>query len=181
MLEKPNSKESRMQKQLVVTVIGADKPGIVESLADVISHQQGNWLASSMSELAGQFAGILHVSVPDEHYRSLCEALAMLPGLTVSFAEGQLRQEPERQVMVSVTGNDRAGIVHEVASILRQLNVNVAALTTGCEPAPHSGAPLFYAHALVALPPRLELGDLISALESLSDDLVVDIDQAFID
>lgn len=46
-------KESRMQKQLVVTVIGADKPGIVESLADTITRQQGNWLASSMSELAG--------------------------------------------------------------------------------------------------------------------------------
>ncbi|MBV7413686.1 ACT domain-containing protein [Aeromonas encheleia] len=167
-----------MQKQLVVTVIGADKPGIVESLADIITQQQGNWLASSMSELAGQFAGILHVSVPDEHYRGLCEALVMLPGLTVSFAEGQVSQEPERQVMLSVTGNDRPGIVHEVASILRQLNINVADLTTGCEPAPHSGAPLFYAHALVALPPGLELGDLIAALESLSDDLVVDIDQA---
>lgn len=38
-------------------------------------------------------------------------------------------------------------------------------------------APLFYAHALVALPPQLELDDLVTALESLSDDLVVDIDQ----
>lgn len=131
-----------MQKQLVVTVIGADKPGIVESLADTITRQQGNWLASSMSELAGQFAGILHVAVPDEHYRSLCEALVMLPGLTVSFAEGQLSPQPAHQVMLSVTGNDRPGIVHEVASILRQLNINVADLTTGCEPAPHSGAPL---------------------------------------
>ena len=79
--------------------------------------------------------------------------------------------------MLSVTGNDRPGIVHEVASILRQLNINVADLTTGCEPAPHSGAPLFYAHALVAMPPQLELDDLVTALESLSDDLVVDIDQ----
>ena len=115
-----------MQKQLVVTVIGADKPGIVESLADTITRQQGNWLASSMSELAGQFAGILHVAVPDEHYRSLCEALVMLPGLTVSFAEGQLSPEPAHQLMLSVTGNDRPGIVHEVASILRQLNINAA-------------------------------------------------------
>ena len=88
-----------MQKQLVVTVIGADKPGIVESLADTITRQQGNWLASSMSELAGQFAGILHVAVPDEHYRSLCEALVMLPGLTVSFAEGQLSPEPAHQLI----------------------------------------------------------------------------------
>ena len=50
-------------------------------------------------------------------------------------------------------------------------------LFRSCEPAPHSGAPLFYAHALVALPPQLELDDLVTALESLSDDLVVDIDQ----
>ena len=165
-----------MQKQLVVTVIGTDKPGIVESLADVITRQQGNWLGSAMSELAGQFAGILHVTVPEEHYRSLCEALALLPGLTISFTEGTPTAEPAHQVMMTVTGNDRPGIVHEVASILRQLEINVADLTTGCEPAPHSGAPLFYAHALVALPPQLELDDLITALESLSDDLVVDID-----
>ncbi|TNI41661.1 glycine cleavage system protein R [Aeromonas veronii] len=168
-----------MQKQLVVTVIGADKPGIVESLAAVISREQGNWLGSAMSELAGQFAGILHVSVPDEHYRSLCEALALLPGLTISFAEGTPTTVPAHQVMMTVTGNDRPGIVHEVASILRQLEINVADLTTGCEPAPHSGAPLFYAHALVALPDGLAMNTLITALESLSDDLVVDIDEAF--
>ena len=82
----------------------------------------------------------------------------------------------QKQLVVTVIGADKPGIVHEVASILRQLNINVADLTTGCEPAPHSGAPLFYAHALVALPPQLELYDLITELESLSDDLVVDID-----
>jgi glycine cleavage system regulatory protein len=164
-----------MQKQLVVTVIGADKPGIVESLADTITRQQGNWLASSMSELAGQFAGILHVAVPDEHYRSLCEALVMLPGLTVSFAEGQLSLQPAHQVMLSVTGNDRPGIVHEVASILRQLNINVADLTTGCEPAPHSGAllcPRPGGPAAAARTGRSRHGPGV-----LSDDLVVDIDQ----
>ena len=64
-------------------VIGADKPGIVESLADTITRQQGNWLASSMSELAGQFAGILHVAVPDEHYRSLCGLSCPSAKLTV--------------------------------------------------------------------------------------------------
>ena len=96
-----------MQKQLVVTVIGADKPGIVESLAAVISREQGNWLGSAMSELAGQFAGILHVSVPDEHYRSLCEALALLPGLTISFAEGTPTAEPAQSGPRSKTSTSR--------------------------------------------------------------------------
>lgn len=166
-----------MQKQLVVTVIGTDRPGIVEELASLINAQGGNWLASSMSELAGQFAGILQVGVDESHYRPLCEALSLLDGLKVSFAEGVLGAEPERQLMLTVTGNDRPGIVHEVASILRQLGANVIDLTTGCEAAPHSGAPLFYAHTLVSLPQGLALSTLIESLESLSDDLVVDIDQ----
>ena len=83
----------------------------------------------------------------DEHYCSLCEALVMLPGLTVSFAEGQLSPQPAHQGDAQRHRQRQTGIVHEVASILRQLNINVADLTTGCEPAPHSRRPLFYAHA----------------------------------
>ena len=52
-----------MTTYLVLTIIGEDRPGIVESLAEIISDYSGNWLESSMSQLAGKFAGILRVSV----------------------------------------------------------------------------------------------------------------------
>ena len=52
-----------MTTYLVLTIIGEDRPGIVESLAEIISDHSGNWLESSMSQLAGKFAGILRVSV----------------------------------------------------------------------------------------------------------------------
>ncbi len=54
-----------MTTYLVLTVIGKDKPGLVESLSQVIVENSGNWLESSMCQLAGKFGGILRVSVND--------------------------------------------------------------------------------------------------------------------
>ena len=56
-----------MNSYLVLTVISDDKPGLVEELASTIAENSGNWLESSMSHLAGHFAGIVHVSVPEEN------------------------------------------------------------------------------------------------------------------
>ena len=54
-----------MTTYLVLTAIGDDKPGLVESLAQTIASNAGNWLESNMSQLAGKFAGVLRVSVND--------------------------------------------------------------------------------------------------------------------
>ena len=60
---------------LVITVFAPDKPGLVEQIALCIAEHGGNWLESRMSRLAGQFAGILRLSVPAESHDELIEAL----------------------------------------------------------------------------------------------------------
>ena len=52
-----------MGTSLVVTVIGNDRPGIVERLSDVVLAAGANWEESRMARLAGKFAGILRISV----------------------------------------------------------------------------------------------------------------------
>ena len=54
-----------MAVQLVLTVIAQDEPGIVETLSQTVSDHGANWLGSRMARLAGEFAGIVEVSVPD--------------------------------------------------------------------------------------------------------------------
>ena len=53
-----------MQKNLVLTVIGPDRPGLVESLSRLVGEHGGNWTQSRMAHLAGQFAGILQIALP---------------------------------------------------------------------------------------------------------------------
>jgi len=62
-------------ESLVVTVIGKDRPGLVESVSAVVEEHGGSWVESRMSRLAGEFAGILRVSVPADRADGLTEAL----------------------------------------------------------------------------------------------------------
>jgi predicted amino acid-binding ACT domain protein len=64
-----------MKHYLALTVIANDRPGIVERIADVITRAGGNWLESSMSRLAGKFAGILLVDIAEEGQGALLTAL----------------------------------------------------------------------------------------------------------
>jgi len=64
-----------MPTSLVLTVIGPDKPGLVDAIASAIAGQDGNWLESRMSRLAGKFAGILRATVPDSRVEALLDAL----------------------------------------------------------------------------------------------------------
>lgn len=41
---------------LVLTLIGPDRPGLVEAVADTIAARGGNWVESRMARLGGQFA-----------------------------------------------------------------------------------------------------------------------------
>src|SRR5215510_7265224 len=60
---------------LVLTVIGDDRVGLVQALADAVSTHGGNWEQSQMAELAGKFAGIVVVTVPADRISDLTGAL----------------------------------------------------------------------------------------------------------
>ena len=64
-----------MLSTLIMTIIGADRPGLVQLVADRVVANEGNWLESRMCRLGGQFAGIARVSVPEHKAQTLAKAL----------------------------------------------------------------------------------------------------------
>lgn len=167
-----------MTTYLVLTLIGKDKPGLVEQLAKTISEHSGNWLESSMSQLAGKFAGILRVSVPDTEADKLVDALQNLSAglkLVIEKAEPDTGEEPKKTVTLSLVGNDRPGIIRDISHVLAKLAVNVEDLETECVPAPMSSDILFKANASLKMASETDLAALQEALEKLADDLIVDI------
>jgi glycine cleavage system regulatory protein len=162
---------------LVLTVIGNDRPGLVEQLSTAISAHQGNWLESSMSRLAGKFAGILKVSVPAEQAAALRQELASLSLLKVTVETSPESQEAAkgRRLSLSLVGHDRIGIVREVSQVLARHGVNVEELATHTASAPMSAAILFHAQINLLAGPELDVRSLTSELERLSNDLMVDI------
>ncbi|MCB1671239.1 MAG: ACT domain-containing protein [Gammaproteobacteria bacterium] len=167
-----------MTTYLVLTAIGDDRPGLVEQLAGVVARNAGNWLESSMSQLAGKFAGILRVSVPDENADQLIRDLESLSGslkLVIERGSGELPQESSQPLKLSLIGNDRPGIIREISAALARQRVNVEELETECTIAPMSGETLFNAQVTLTVPADLDLDDLQRELEQIADDLIVDI------
>ncbi len=166
-----------MTTYLVLTIIGDDKPGLVESIAQIIADNSGNWLESSMSQLAGKFAGILRVSVAEKDADELVEQLNGLSDklkLVIERAGKETETDSARSVSLSLVGNDRPGIIREISHVLANLSINVEELSTECVPAPMSADSLFKAKAVLRVPANLGLQELQDELEQLADDLIVE-------
>jgi glycine cleavage system regulatory protein len=169
-----------MTSAVVFTFVGADQPGLVEKLAQTVAQQGGNWLESRMSELAGQFAGIVQVEVSDAQFPALRAALLALSSDDLSVVVASSRRETGvedyRHLRLSIVGNDRPGIVREVASALAARRINVREMDTSVTSAPMSGDPLFEAVAHIQVPKALDLAELNAQLDAIADALTVEID-----
>jgi glycine cleavage system regulatory protein len=161
---------------LVLTVIGDDRPGLVGELSAAIAAHQGNWLESSMSHLAGKFAGIVRVAVPAAQAGTLQAALGQFAALKVMAESAGEKSVPAgRRLKLSLVGHDRIGIVREVAQVLAKHAVNVEKLETHTASAPMSAEILFHCEADLAAAADIDSRALKAELEKLSDDLMVDI------
>jgi glycine cleavage system regulatory protein len=164
---------------LVFTFVGADQPGLVERLSRTVAEHGGNWLQSRMSELAGQFAGIVQVDIAPDKAPALRAALLALSAqqLCVLLADQAAPEAsgPWRALRLSILGNDRPGIVREVAHALATRNISVREMDTSITSAPMSGAPLFEAVAQIQVPQALDLAELRAQLDRIADALTIDI------
>jgi glycine cleavage system regulatory protein len=168
-----------MQIPLVLTVVGADRPGIVEKVADLVARHDGNWLESRMCRLGGQFAGIVRIFTTTHRRPALTEALRALAaeGLAVAVYEDAPPARPASPALaqIELVGQDRPGIVRQVAAVLAARGVNVEELATECVSAPMSGETLFKARAKLQLPEQCDVAALRAELERIAADLLVDI------
>ncbi len=168
-----------MQSTLVMTVIGPDRPGLVESVATLVAQHGGNWLESRMSRLGGRFAGILRVRVPAESVAALMLTLAGLSArsITVTVQPDEFdAAAPQAELrQLEIIGHDRPGIVQQITSALARHGVNVEELETECVSAAMSGEMLFKARATVLVPNSADLVALKTELEKVAADLIVEV------
>src|ERR1043166_7129384 len=144
-----------MNISLVMTLIGPDKPALVDALATLVASHGGNWLESRMMHLSGQFAGILRIQPPAEGEAIFRSKLPSLEeqGLKVVIHSAMPPSFPavERKlVKLNLVGQDRPGIVQQISRALAQNGANVEELETELSSAPMSGETLFKAQAIVS-------------------------------
>lgn len=164
-------------KPLIITLVGEDKPGLLGNLANIVFEHNGNWLASNFAHMANQFAGFVEVHIPADKEQDLTQALIAQPDVQVTVNPGSQAQASTFKVAaISLIGNDKPGIVQEIAQAIRNLHLNIEEFESLCESAASSGTTMFKANVQVKIPNDFNLDTLQEAVETVANDLMVDIE-----
>lgn len=150
---------------MVLTAVGPDRPGLVTEISAQIHRAGANLEDSRMAILGGEFAIILLLSCPPEAIERVKQSGAKLESelhlrciLKETSTPGSLRDY--LLYRIRVTGVDRPGIVHSIASILAGRGINLASLESRVSYAPLSGTPMFVLEADLQIPSTLDLAGL---------------------
>jgi glycine cleavage system transcriptional repressor len=160
---------------LVLTAVGADRPGLVNEISSVVLAAGANLEDSRMAILGGEFALLMLVSGEPKAIEAVelrsadLEARLGLRLLTKPTSSPQ----PARDFLpykINVTGVDRPGIVQRVASVLETRGVNVASLESRLSYAAESGTPMFILEAALQIPSAVALTELQRELQGACDE-----------
>lgn len=171
-----------MQMNVVFTVTGSDRPGVVEFVTRLLLDYEGNVEISKMARLGGVFAMLLLVALPAERFERLQDIEEMLVshGFSVTWKPTERwfgkRYPGWKPYQIEVQGADHEGIIHQVARYLSEHGINIETMDTNVKNAPMSGTHIFSMKAQVFVPPEQLDQDWEDDLEDEGHAMNVDID-----
>ncbi len=128
-----------MSKHFAISVLGKDRPGIVEAVSKVLFETGCNIEDSSMTILESEFAMILIIALDlntsPNQLKTKLEATAKRMGLTVSLRalsgkEAVKEESYKNRYIISLYGSDKPGIVYKISSLLAKNRANISDVQT---------------------------------------------------
>ncbi|MFT5196694.1 MAG: glycine cleavage system transcriptional repressor [Candidatus Promineifilaceae bacterium] len=169
-----------MRKNLVMTVTGNDKVGIVEEITGWVLGFGGNVDASKMARLGGEFVMLMLVAIPVDRLDEFQQGVRSLHEKEYDVSTRETKGGSSKRFdgwlsyEIQVKGADHEGIIHEITRHLAEQGISVETMDTGMEPAPMSGGFLFTMTGVVMVPPTLDADTVREDLEEVGDQLNVD-------
>jgi len=165
-------------KSILISVLGDDKPGLLDSLSEIIVSNDGDWIESNMSTVEAKFAGILRVNVPPKNAKKLIEELTSSKlGLQIACEEtAQVTFSDFKSYNIELIGQNHVGIINKLSHVLTyELKANVEGIKTEIIDASMSGEQLFKAQITLHLPKSIDERLIKDKLELIADEMMVEI------
>ncbi len=175
-----------MNKNLVLTLTGHDRVGIVKEITNVLVKHGGNVETSRMARLGGEFAMLALVALDAKDLPAFETDLQALRNEGFQITLLQTEDDHTKKYagwlpyQLEVLGADHEGIIYEIAQHLAQQGINFEDVETTTAPAPMSGTPLFRMQATLLVPPNLAFHQWSAALEEIGDKLNVTIEVSLV-
>ena len=168
-----------MTTKLVISALGADRPGIVDEISNIIYNHSLNIEDSRMTVLGGEFAMLLLVSGEQSsidaiqtQVNEIGQALQMR--LMIKVTSESTPMENAIPYAVEVTSLDHPGIVNNISSFFSQRGINIVNMHTESYSAPHTGTPMFALHMTIGVSADTNIAKLRDAFMQACEELNLD-------
>ena len=166
-------------KSILISVLGDDKPGLLDSLSEIIVSNDGDWIESNMSTVEAKFAGILRVNVPPKNAKKLIKELTTSKlGLQIACEEtAPVKLSDYKSYNIELIGQNHVGIINKLSHVLTyDLKANVEGIKTEVlNSSMMSSDQLFKAQITLHLPKSIDEGLIKEKLELIADEMMVEI------
>ena len=168
-----------MQTYLVISAIGKDRTGLVESLSQSVLECGCHIGESRMAVLGREFAAVMLVS---GYWNAVAKLESALPrvadaqGLRISSTRTEAREDTRSLIpySVEVIASEHAEVVHEVSDFFARRGINIEDVYTHRYPAPHTGAPMSALHLSIGIPSDLSIASIRGEFMDFCDELNFD-------
>ena len=166
-----------MKETYISTVSGPSTPGIIKALAQTTRDHGGEWLASKVMKLDGQFSALMKVSIEAENVKplkaALSEEFSQLHFLN-SDAAGPTNEQ-STSIDLEVDCKDREGLTRDISNIIFNLDLIVQNLEFNRFPVSALGESVFSAKLTVGVPEGTSALAVAEEIEAISEDMRVNV------
>ncbi len=168
-----------MKNYLVVSALGADRPGLVNELSRAILECDCSIEDSRMTVLGGEFAIVL---LAQGNWNTLTKLEMQLKRLEQTLSMTIIAKRTESRTpsgdalpyAVEVVAVNQPGIVHHLASFFASRSINIEDMVTRSYSAPHTGTPMFSVNLAIGIPANTHIAMLREEFLDFCDDLNLD-------
>ena len=166
-----------MKEIYISTVSGPSTPGIIKSLAQTTRAHGGEWIASKVMKLDGQFSALMKVSIEQKNVQPL--KLALRDDFKdLQFMESAALSPTHEQVKsidLEVDCKDREGLTRDISNIIFNLDLVVENLEFNRFPVSTFGESVFSAKLTVGVPEGTSALAVAEEIEAISEDMRVSV------
>ena len=165
-----------MNSEFIVSLLGADRSGLIKHFMQATHDHNGQWLTSKFSNLEDQFAALIKISVPLENAQALQDWFFSQPGLTVIFnPANETLNHGQNLLKLNIEARDRFGLINQITDELLSLGVIITQMNCNRISVIEIGGSLLSIDLHLALPADMQPQELLSKLESQDDETVISI------
>ena len=164
-----------MNVQILITITGLYQADLIKQLSEKTHALEGRWLTSKINHIEQQMAGLIKIEIPSDKVETLLNHFKALPIKFDWIELKRLPKEKSNHLVLSIDGKDRMGLVNDISQKLSENSIKVENMECNRIGLPDIGGTVFTSQFHIAVSDAFEEQVLISSLQSISDDLIIEI------